>query len=121
MATGVQEFGGNVETVLATPRIQPAPATLEEARSAPGRAEKIEEITRQNRAAIAANRRAELDLQVNLLSEHEVTRLLALTAAIAEKLGVAEARDPSLPELTEHVAPEKVLDRIEEDADEAEA
>ena len=75
----------------------------------------------QNRAAVAANRRAELDLQVNLLSEHEVTRLLTLTAAIAEKLGVAEARDPSLPELTEHVAPEKVLDRIEEDADEAEA
>lgn len=67
----------------------------------------------QNRAAASANRRAELDLQVNLLSEHEITRLLALTAAIADKLGVAEARDPSLPELKEHVAPEKVLDRIE--------
>ena len=46
MATGVQEFGGNVDTVLSTPRIQPAPATLEEARTAPGRAEKIEELTR---------------------------------------------------------------------------
>jgi len=34
MATGVQEFGGNVETVLSTPRITPAPATLEEARQA---------------------------------------------------------------------------------------
>ena len=75
----------------------------------------------QNRAASAANRRAELDLQVNLLSEHEVTRLLSLTAAIAEKLGIAEARDPSLPELTEHVAPEKVLDRIEDSADGEEA
>ncbi len=73
----------------------------------------------QNRAAVAANRRAELDLQVNLLSEHEVTRLLGLTAAIAAKLGIAEAHDPSLPELTEHVAPEKVLDRIEEDGGEA--
>ena len=28
MATGVQEFGGNVETVLSSPRITPAPATL---------------------------------------------------------------------------------------------
>jgi hypothetical protein len=46
MATGVQEFGGNVETVLSSPRITPPPATLEEARTAPGRAEKIEELTR---------------------------------------------------------------------------
>jgi glutamine synthetase len=38
-------FGGDVGTVLASPRIAPPPATLEEARSAPGRAEKIEQIT----------------------------------------------------------------------------
>ena len=37
-----QLFGGGVEQVLASPRIAPAPATLEEARNAPGRAEKIE-------------------------------------------------------------------------------
>ena len=69
----------------------------------------------QNRAAAAADRRAELDLQVNLLSEHEVTRLLTLTIAMAGKLGVAEAHDPTLSELEEHVAPEKVLDQIEQD------
>lgn len=67
----------------------------------------------QNRAAAAADRRAELDVQVNLLSEHEITRLLRLTVAVAEKLGVEEASDPSLTELEEHVAPEKVLDKIE--------
>lgn len=67
----------------------------------------------QNRAAAAADRRAELDVQINLLSEHEITRLLQLTMAVAEKLGVREASDPSLIELKEHVAPEKVLDRIE--------
>ena len=43
MAGGV---GGTVETVLASPRIAPAPATLEEARNAPGRRERIEELTR---------------------------------------------------------------------------
>ncbi len=68
----------------------------------------------QNRAAAAADRRAELDVQVNLLSEHDITQLLHLTIAVAEKLGVREAHDPSLLELEEHVAPEKVLDKIEE-------
>ena len=31
-------FGGDVHTVLASPRIVPPPPTLEEARNAPGRA-----------------------------------------------------------------------------------
>lgn len=67
----------------------------------------------QNRAAEAADRRADLDLQINLLTEHEVTRLMTLTAAIAEKLGVQESRDPTLEELQRDVAPEAVLDRLE--------
>ena len=41
------QFGGTVETVLASPRIEPAPATLEQARTAPGRAAKIEALTRR--------------------------------------------------------------------------
>lgn len=69
----------------------------------------------QNRASAEADRRAELDLQTNLLSEHEITRLLTLTRAIAEHLGVKEANDPTLEELERHVAPEKVLDRLTED------
>lgn len=69
----------------------------------------------QNRAAAEAERRAELDLQTNLLSEHEITRLLSLTRAIAHRLGIEEAKDPSLSELEQHVAPEKVLDRLAED------
>ena len=32
---GNTQFGGGVDTVLASPRIVPAPATLEEARNAP--------------------------------------------------------------------------------------
>ena len=34
-AVAPPEFGGTVATVLATPRITPAPPTLEEARNAP--------------------------------------------------------------------------------------
>ncbi|GJD93574.1 DUF1003 domain-containing protein [Methylobacterium iners] len=67
----------------------------------------------QNRAAAAAESRADLDLQISLLAEHEVTRLLTLTMAIAERLGIEDARDPQLGELQENVAPEKVLDEIE--------
>src|ERR671924_275350 len=40
-------FGGTVSTVLDTPRSEMPPPTLEEARSQPGRREKIEEITRR--------------------------------------------------------------------------
>jgi glutamine synthetase len=40
-------FGGDVRTVLDTPRPEMPPATLEEARNQPGRRERIEEITRR--------------------------------------------------------------------------
>jgi len=67
----------------------------------------------QNRMAAAAEKRAELDLQVSLLSEHEITRLIQLVSAIGERLGVEEARDPELSELKDHVHPERVLDKID--------
>jgi uncharacterized membrane protein len=67
----------------------------------------------QNRMAAQADRRAELDLQVSLLAEHEVTRLLSLVTDIAHRLGVEEAHNPELAELARDVAPEKVLDRME--------
>jgi uncharacterized membrane protein len=69
----------------------------------------------QNRATRAADRRADLDLQINLLAEHEVTRLITLTAAIADKLDVRESKDPSLQELERDVAPEAVLDTLDEE------
>jgi uncharacterized membrane protein len=68
----------------------------------------------QNRAAAAADRRADLDLQVGLLAEHEVTHLIKLTTQIAERLGIEEAGNPELAELKRTVAPEAVLDRLKE-------
>jgi uncharacterized membrane protein len=75
----------------------------------------------QNRAAAAANRRADLDLQINLLAEHEVTRLIALTSRIARRLGVAEDLSSELTELERDVAPEAVLDELEASEDEEDA
>jgi uncharacterized membrane protein len=66
----------------------------------------------QNRMAQVAERRAELDLQISLLSEHEVTRLLSMVDAIGEHLGVHFEQE-GLEELKRDVAPEKVLDEIE--------
>lgn len=68
----------------------------------------------QNRMSAAADKRAELDLQISLLAEHEVTKLAALLSAIAERLGIETEVDAEVEELTEDVAPEAVLDEIEE-------
>ena len=70
----------------------------------------------QNRAAVAADRRADLDLQIGLLSEHEITRLIELVTQIAHRLEIEEARNPELDELKRNVAPEAVLERIEEES-----
>ena len=67
----------------------------------------------QNRMAAQAQQRADLDLQVSLLAEHEITRLLTLMVAIAARLGIPTAQDPELAELTQDVAPEHVLDTME--------
>jgi uncharacterized membrane protein len=67
----------------------------------------------QNRMASLAERHAELDLQISLLSEHEVTRLIRLVAAIADRMGIEGSRSPDLSELARDVAPEQVLDSLD--------
>ena len=67
----------------------------------------------QNRMQAAADKRADLDLQISLLAEHEVTKLVTLVSGIAERLGVRTSVDEELNEITQDVAPEAVLDEIE--------
>jgi uncharacterized membrane protein len=71
----------------------------------------------QNRMAALADKRADLDLQVSLLSEHEITRMLSLVQQVAARMGIDDARDPELDELARDIHPEKVLDKIEGDAE----
>jgi uncharacterized membrane protein len=68
----------------------------------------------QNRMAALADKRADLDLQISLLAEHEITRLITLVTQIAEQMGIEAARDPELAELARDVAPEAVMERIEQ-------
>lgn len=68
----------------------------------------------QNRMTALANKRADLDLQISLLAEHEITRLVGLVGAMAEKMGIEDAQSPDLAELKKDVAPDTVLDKLEE-------
>jgi uncharacterized membrane protein len=67
----------------------------------------------QNRMQAAADKRADLDLQISLLAEHELTKMATQVAAIAERMGVKTEVDEELDEITQDVAPEAVLDEIE--------
>ena len=69
----------------------------------------------QNRQAALADQRAELDLQVSLLAEHEITRLVLLVTEMAKRMDIPEAQDPEIPELEKDVQPEQVLDAIEQE------
>lgn len=66
----------------------------------------------QNRQATAADRRADLDLHINLLTEHELSKLAVLVARIAEKLEINPVPD-DLKEIEMDVEPERVLDALE--------
>ena len=67
----------------------------------------------QNRMAALAEKRAELDLQISLLAEHEVTKVVEMVAAIADHLGVRHGAASEVAELKRNVAPEAVLDAID--------
>jgi uncharacterized membrane protein len=69
----------------------------------------------QNRMAEVSERRANLNLQISLLAEHETTRMMALVSAIAEHLEIRTSVDSEVRELQRDVEPEAVLSRIEEE------
>jgi uncharacterized membrane protein len=67
----------------------------------------------QNRISDEADRRANLDLQIGLLTEHEVTRGLRMLDQIHHRLGLKEEAGTDLKELEAEVRPEDVLEEIE--------
>ena len=63
--------------------------------------------------ALEADRRAELDLQIGLLAEHELTRVLQMLDAIQDKLGIENHADSELADLEMETRPEDVLAEID--------
>jgi len=68
----------------------------------------------QNRMAALDDKRADLALQVSLLAEHEITRLVEIVTEIGKKMNIDASHDPELSELSQTIAPEKVLDTMEQ-------
>ncbi len=68
----------------------------------------------QNRTSAAADKRADLDLQINLLTEHELTKLSEVVTAIAAHLNVKVKDATAIEEIKRDVAPEAVLDELNE-------
>jgi uncharacterized membrane protein len=68
----------------------------------------------QNRMMKLADRRADLTLQISLLAEHEITRLITITREMAKRMGVQEAQEPELDQLEQDVKPEIVLEKLDE-------
>jgi len=70
----------------------------------------------QNRLSAEADRRADLDLQIGLLTEHELTRVLKMLDEIQDKIGIENNADQELADLEKNVHPEDVMremDRIQ--------
>jgi uncharacterized membrane protein len=67
----------------------------------------------QNRMAALAEARANLDLQMDMLAEHEVTQILKLVVRIAEQVGIDLQEMTDLPELAKEIQPEAVMDTLE--------
>ena len=67
----------------------------------------------QNRMGALADKRADLDLHINLLTEHELTKLSVLVAAIAAKLDVRSEADDAMEEVQQDVNPVAVMQAIE--------
>jgi uncharacterized membrane protein len=68
----------------------------------------------QNRMQAQADRRADLNLQISLLAEHEVTRLVQMVSEIAKRMDLPVARQPDIEELKQDVHPEQVLETLEQ-------
>jgi uncharacterized membrane protein len=71
----------------------------------------------QNHDSRVSEKRNHLDLQINLLSEQENTKMLTILQQIAAKVGVEIAEDAHARVLEEQIHPEKLVEQIDQLAD----
>ena len=67
----------------------------------------------QNQLSREAEHRAELDMHIGLLTEHELTRVLQMLELIQNKMEITNDADSELPDLEMETRPEDVLAEIE--------
>lgn len=103
----------NVGVVPGVPRFDPSLVMLAMAASVEAIFLSTFVLINQNRMAAAADRRADLDLQINLLTEHELTKLAEMISAIADRLDARTIDAREINEVKRDIQPEVVLDEIE--------
>jgi uncharacterized membrane protein len=73
-------------------------------------------LSSQNRLATQADKRAHLDLQIDLLAEREMTVVLQLLQDIAEKLGVTRtAGSPQIEELAQKTDVHELTSKLDDE------
>jgi uncharacterized membrane protein len=103
----------NVRGLPGIPRFDPSLVILAMAASVEAIFLSTFVLISQNRMAETAKRSADLDLHISLLAEHELTRLATLLERVAESLGV-EVADLELADVKKDIAPEAVLDALDD-------
>jgi uncharacterized membrane protein len=68
----------------------------------------------QNYELRISDRRNQLDLQINLLTEQENTKMIQMLERIAKKVGADNGSDPDVRILKEDTDPEKLVAQIEQ-------
>ncbi|MCC6167877.1 MAG: DUF1003 domain-containing protein [Caldilineaceae bacterium] len=74
----------------------------------------------QNRAARIAELREEVALQVEEISEQEITKLLELMVRLLEKQGADVSRDPLLDSMLQPTDTDKLTEALEKEVEESE-
>jgi uncharacterized membrane protein len=73
-------------------------------------------LSSQNRLATQADKRAHLDLQIDLLAEREMTAVLQLLQGIATRLGVEHAVDtPRIEELAKETDVHELTSKLDDE------
>ena len=67
----------------------------------------------QNRQAVLADKRAKVDLQVNMISEREVTKLIEMMAQMHAAMGLKGTRDEDVHEMRKPTHVSELADTID--------
>lgn len=71
-------------------------------------------LMKQNRMSRHADHRDHLNLQIDLLAEKEITKILQMQRRLCEHLGVPAGDDPEAVELSQHTAVEDLAHELEQ-------
>jgi uncharacterized membrane protein len=74
-------------------------------------------LVRQSNMSERADRRSHLALQINLLTEQEVTKILQMLQDTNLRLGIKDAVDPETEELSKETAVESLSEELRANLD----